>query len=167
MPAGMQKVDGQLPGRPVFWSAVTVVEYLLVFGRQRRRAGELAPIVRGADAIPLTPEVGILAKIDHLGDARRRQQRGRHCDRPDRASVTHETSPWDRPIGACRSRTVGACSIAARYTVRPGGRKVPCGSMAQVRTVPAGTTGALVRRQGGIPSAGSPALLPCARVAPC
>ena len=59
----------------------TGIVYFLVFGRQRRRACKLAPVIRGAGAIPLTLEVRILAKIDYLRDRRRRQQRGcqRNC----------------------------------------------------------------------------------------
>src|SRR5262249_53926091 len=78
----------------------TRVVYFLVFRRQRRRACQLAPVIRRAGAFPLTFEVRILAEIAHLRDRRCRQQARLPAQlrtwRPDNAwqfSVGYLTAP--------------------------------------------------------------------------
>src|SRR6202035_1367880 len=108
MPAGMQKVEGQLPGPPAFWSAVLSSKIFWysgvsgggpassrqLFGLPVRthcplRSGDFPKSTTWArHGVPTLPAAIAIAQIEL------------------RYSMRH--SPWDRPIGACRSRTVGA-----------------------------------------------------------
>src|SRR5206468_7209564 len=105
---------------------------------------ELAPVIRGAGAIPLTFEVRILAKIDHLRVRRCRQQSGCERNCTHRGSITHGNSPSDQPgSDPLALSTAVAAGVVRNFTGKPppwrgtplqlgvgpvfaGGRFAPC-----------------------------------------